>query len=83
MSYRRKNPMREANRVAYSFAAIATMLVLGGCVKSESPGADSTASDSTTAASAACPTDNGGITLPAGFCATGSRTAWTRATHRW
>src|SRR5688572_12979902 len=70
MKYGRKKPLREAYRVAYSFGAIATVLVLGGCVKSESPGADSTASDSTTAASAACPTDNGGITLPPGFCAT-------------
>src|SRR5688500_16797167 len=70
MKYGRKNPMRESIRVASSFVAIASMLALGGCVKSESPGADSTASDSATAASAACPSDNGGITLPAGFCAT-------------
>ncbi len=59
--------MRESLRVASSLVAIASMLVLGGCVKSESPGADSTEAASSTAASAACPTDNGGITLPAGF----------------
>jgi glucose/arabinose dehydrogenase len=70
MRYGRKKPLREAYRLAFSLGAIATMLVLGGCVKSESSGADSTAADSTTAASAACPTDNGGITLPPGFCAT-------------
>ena len=39
-------------------------------VKTEGAGADSTATGSSTGASAACPTDNGGITLPAGFCAT-------------
>ena len=70
MKYGRKIPMRDALRVACSLGAIATMLAFGGCVKSESPGADSTASDSSTAVSAACPSDNGDITLPAGFCAT-------------
>jgi glucose/arabinose dehydrogenase len=57
-------------RLAFPLATIVTMLGLAACVKSESPSADSTASASSTAASAACPSDNGGITLPSGFCAT-------------
>jgi glucose/arabinose dehydrogenase len=54
----------------HSLGAVATALSLAACVKTEGTGADSVASASSAAASAACPTDNGGITLPAGFCAT-------------
>jgi glucose/arabinose dehydrogenase len=70
MEYRTKNPARVARLVAYSLAGIATILAFGACVKSEHPGADSTGAASSTAASAACASDNGGITLPSGFCAT-------------
>ena len=55
---------------AYSFAAMATAVTLAACVKSESGSADSTGSASSTASSPGCAGDNGGITLPAGFCAT-------------
>jgi glucose/arabinose dehydrogenase len=70
MEHRTKNPARVARLVAYSLAGIATMLAFGACVKSEHPGADSTGAASSTAASASCASDNGGITLPSGFCAT-------------
>ena len=56
--------------IARSVAAIVALLAFAGCVKSESPGADSVASTSSTASSATCAGDNGGITLPDGFCAT-------------
>jgi glucose/arabinose dehydrogenase len=56
--------------IARSAASIAALLALAACVKSESGGADSVASASSTASSAACAGDNGGITLPDGFCAT-------------
>lgn len=62
--------VRAPRRVVYSLAAVATALALAACVKTEGAGADSTANPSSTVASAACATDNGGITLPAGFCAT-------------
>jgi glucose/arabinose dehydrogenase len=56
--------------VACSLLAVAA---LSACVKSEgtSKATDSSAAASSTAASAtSCPGDNGGITLPPGFCAT-------------
>jgi glucose/arabinose dehydrogenase len=65
-----KNVTRLPRRVVYSLAVVATALALTACVKTEGPGADSVASASSAAVSAVCPTDNGGITLPAGFCAT-------------
>ena len=53
-----------------SAAAVALMLVVCGldaCSKKDSPRAGA---DSTRAAAPSCPGDAGGITLPAGFCAT-------------
>jgi glucose/arabinose dehydrogenase len=66
----RNNITRAPRRVVYSLAAVAMAFAFSGCVKTEGPGADNTATASSTVTSAACPTDNGGITLPAGFCAT-------------
>jgi glucose/arabinose dehydrogenase len=70
MKHRRNDVARAPRRVVYSLAGVATALAFAACVKTEGTGADSTATASSTVASAACPTDNGGITLPAGFCAT-------------
>ena len=71
MNYRMTGTTDAVRRyMGFTIAAIATMFGLAACVKSESPSADSTGADSSTASSAACATDNGGITLPAGFCAT-------------
>src|SRR5688500_16813375 len=70
MEHGADNPARIARCAAYSLAAIAAMLAFGACVKSEGAGADSTADAASTHALAACPADNGGITLPTGFCAT-------------
>jgi glucose/arabinose dehydrogenase len=50
------------------FAVAAVALI--GCVKSEGTSSDSTLASSGTQSSAACPSGNGGITLPNGFCAT-------------
>ena len=57
---------------ARSFAFAATAIALIGCVKSEGTStSDSTVASTTqTVSNAACGTDNGGITLPNGFCAT-------------
>ena len=63
-------------RAAQPFAFTAAALALIGCVKTEgtstsdSTAASSTQTVSTTASTNACGTDNGGITLPNGFCAT-------------
>ena len=57
-------------RIARSMALILAAFALAGCVKSESSGADSTSAASTTVGAAACPGDNGGLKLAAGFCAT-------------
>lgn len=70
MDDRTRNITRAPWRLVYSFAAVATALAFAACVKTEGTGADSSATGSSTVASTACPTDNGGITLPAGFCAT-------------
>ena len=70
MEHRIEDSAPVARRVVSSLAAIALVFAVGACVKSESPGADSTAADSSSHALAACPSDNGGITLPTGFCAT-------------
>ena len=53
------------------FIAAATVAVVG-CVKTEGTGGDSTVASTRTQTSgtAACGSDNGGITLPSGFCAT-------------
>jgi glucose/arabinose dehydrogenase len=53
-----------------SLATIATVLTFAACVKSEGSAADSTGSASSTASSAVCAGDNGGLKLPDGFCAT-------------
>jgi glucose/arabinose dehydrogenase len=56
---------------AYSLAFAVAATTLIGCVKSEGKGGDSTLASSTqTASTSACAGDNGGITLPSGFCAT-------------
>lgn len=71
MNYRMKGTTDAVRRyVGFTIAAIATMFAFAACVKSESSSADSTGAPSPTASSAACATDNGGITLPVGFCAT-------------
>ena len=51
---------------------IVAVAALIGCVKSEGAGGDSTVatSRSQSAGATACAADNGGITLPTGFCAT-------------
>jgi glucose/arabinose dehydrogenase len=55
-----------------SFVLAVAAIALNGCVKTEGTSStDSTAASSTqTVGSSACATDNGGITLPDGFCAT-------------
>ena len=70
MNHGTNDMTRAPRRAVHSVAIVATALIFAACVKTESPGADSTATASSTAATAACPSDNGGITLPAGFCAT-------------
>jgi glucose/arabinose dehydrogenase len=67
MNHEMKVITRAARAVVYPFAAIATALALTACAKTEGK-VDSTASASST--STACAGDNGGITLPDGFCAT-------------
>jgi glucose/arabinose dehydrogenase len=69
--------VREARCVVHSLTVAATALAFAACAKTDGTqtGADTTAASSTiaassTAASAACAADNGGITLPNGFCAT-------------
>jgi glucose/arabinose dehydrogenase len=69
MIYKRK--LARSVRAGQSFAFAAAALALNACVKSEGTGSDSTGVGSTqTVSTAACATDNGGITLPNGFCAT-------------
>jgi hypothetical protein len=70
MSHGTMGITRAARGAAYSVAAIATAIAFAACVKTEGTGADSAGSASSTASSAACAADNGGITLPDGFCAT-------------
>jgi glucose/arabinose dehydrogenase len=55
-----------------SFVLAAAAIALMGCVKTEGTSSnDSTAASSTqTVSTSACSTDNGGLTLPNGFCAT-------------
>jgi glucose/arabinose dehydrogenase len=54
-----------------SFVLAATAIALTGCVKTEGTSNNSTTAGSTqTVNTSACATDNGGITLPNGFCAT-------------
>jgi glucose/arabinose dehydrogenase len=69
MNHGMKAIARPARGFACSLAATVAALAFAGCVKTEGPGADST-SISSTAASVVCASDNGGITLPNGFCAT-------------
>jgi len=63
---------RSVGRPAQSFALAAAAIALIGCVKTEGTSStDSTAASSThTVSTSACTADNGGITLPNGFCAT-------------
>jgi glucose/arabinose dehydrogenase len=63
---------RSVRRPGQSFALAAGALALIGCVKSEGTSTtDSTAASSTqTLNTTGCAPDNGGITLPNGFCAT-------------
>ena len=67
-----KMKLARSVRAAQSFAFTAAVLALIGCVKTEGTSTtDSTAASSTqTVSTTACGTDNGGITLPNGFCAT-------------
>ncbi len=64
---------RAAAVAARTFAALATTLIVAACAKTEGTRSttDSTVSTSSTATAtaAACAPDNGGITLPSGFCA--------------
>lgn len=55
-----------------SVAIAAAAIAMIGCVKSEGSSSSDTvvASSTQTASTSKCLTDNGGITLPAGFCAT-------------
>jgi glucose/arabinose dehydrogenase len=71
MLYGRKLAQR-VRRPGQSFAFRAAALALIACVKSEGTSTtDSTAASSTqTVNTTACAPDNGGITLPDGFCAT-------------
>jgi len=70
MTHGTKGVTRAARGVVYPLTAVATALAFAACVKTEGAGADSAGSASSPAASAACAGDNGGITLPDGFCAT-------------
>ena len=71
-----KMKLARSLRAAQPFAFTAAALALIGCVKTEgtstsdSTAASSTQTVSTNASTNACGTDNGGITLPNGFCAT-------------
>lgn len=71
MSYETNGITRVASGVAFALAAA---LVFAACAKTEgtstSTGSFAAASSTTIASTASCPGDNGGITLPAGFCAT-------------
>lgn len=64
--------MRTGYGSARSVAIATASIAMIGCVKSESSSSSDTvvASSTQTASTSKCPTDNGGITLPAGFCAT-------------
>jgi glucose/arabinose dehydrogenase len=68
----RSEVARAARGINCSLAVVAAAIAFSACAKTESTqtSADSTASASSTAALAACESDNGGITLPSGFCAT-------------
>ena len=61
-----------ATGITRSLVAVAAALAVAGCAKTETSRtrADSNTSASSTTASVACASDNGGITLPTGFCAT-------------
>jgi len=63
---------RAARGIGCPAVAVAAALALVGCVKTEGTqtSTDSTSRASSTVASVACAPDNGGITLPDGFCAT-------------
>jgi glucose/arabinose dehydrogenase len=64
--------MRTGYASAQSVALAAAVVAVVGCVKSEGSSTSDTmvASSTQTASTSKCATDNGGITLPTGFCAT-------------
>ena len=64
--------MRTGYASAQSIALAAAVVAVVGCVKSEGSSTSDTvvASSTQTASTSKCATDNGGITLPTGFCAT-------------
>jgi glucose/arabinose dehydrogenase len=68
----RSEAVRTARVISCSFAVVAAGIAFSACAKTEvtQTGADSAATASSAAALAACPANNGGITLPDGFCAT-------------
>jgi glucose/arabinose dehydrogenase len=60
-----------ATRMAFhSLAAVATALTFASCAKTEGTQASADSAGGTAAASTACAGNNGGITLPSGFCVT-------------
>jgi len=63
--------MGRAPQTSLAFFAVVFALTAIGCAKTDRAGStDSTASSTQAASTVACASDNGGITLPAGFCAT-------------
>lgn len=69
MIYRRMYA-RAVRESSHSLACALAAIALIGCVKSEGKGGDTTLATSTeNASTAGCAGDNGGITLPNGFCA--------------
>src|SRR5450759_2072255 len=71
MNNQRRNTMRTLEGAIYSLATLA-IAGLAACAKTEGTASttDTSAASSTVASSSTCVGDNGGITLPAGFCAT-------------
>jgi glucose/arabinose dehydrogenase len=63
----RKNSARSIQLLTRCGSVLLAALQLSSCAKSESAGSDSAAAAT---ASTPCAADNGGITLPQGFCAT-------------
>ncbi|HET9776111.1 MAG TPA: hypothetical protein VFP77_06060, partial [Gemmatimonadaceae bacterium] len=59
-------------KYSHRLLAAAAIAALVGCNKADNAGSDSNSAASSTqaASSVACASDNGGITLPDGFCAT-------------
>src|SRR5882762_4075612 len=76
MIYGRKKIVRHVRVPAHTLVLAAAALALISCANTDSTtstdstGASSTQTASQSASKAACASDNGGITLPSGFCAT-------------